>query len=136
MFDFNKLKFDEESVLESLREDYNLPPETERAEVVSVLFKDPYTPDHNCQSCYYRHGCPHEFEKMFPRDENGEYIWDNCKHWRLGKCYLCKYFQDTDEEWYKRGCETWCLGGCREHFKRNWKATLKWWFKRVVEDRE
>lgn len=135
MFDFSKLKFDEESILESLREDYNLPPETEPAEVVSMLFKEPYIPKHNCHSCYYRHGCPHKFEKMFLRDENGQYVWDNCKHWRVGQCYLCKYFQDPDEEWYKRGCETWCNGGCRK-FKRNWKATFRWWFKKLVEVKE
>ena len=77
-----------------------------------------------CHYCYFRHCCPYPFQ------------YHDCKHWRIGSCLLCKHLNDSDEDWFRRGCETWCLGGCRKYFKRDWKATLKWWFKRIVEDKE
>lgn len=75
-----------------------------------------------CHYCYFRHCCPYPIQ------------YEGCKHWRIGKCLLCKHLNASDDEWFKRGCETCCLGGCREHFKRDWKATFRWWFKRIVKD--
>ena len=63
-----------------------------------------------CTSCLFRHGCFHELP---PENED-------CKHWKLGKCYTCKYYGVDDDEWFKRGCETWCFSGCKK-YKRNWK---------------
>ena len=61
--------------------------------------------------------------------------WPECKHWRLGDCYLCRYYHAaTEQEWYKRGCETWCNGGCKE-FKRDWRLTLRWLFRKEVKHR-
>lgn len=74
-----------------------------------------------CHFCYYRHRCPYPHK------------WEGCKHWRLGKCLLCKGIDSSDQEWREHGCESECFGGCRKHFKRNWKATFKWWFKREVD---
>ena len=73
----------------------------------------------NCISCLYRHElcCPY-----FP-------TINECKHWKLGKCYTCKYYDDIIENpdaWYGRGCETWCNSGCTK-YKRNWKETFKWY---------
>ena len=74
----------------------------------------------NCHSCLYRHGgC----DRKLP-DSNG------CKHWKLGKCYTCKFINVDDDEWFKRGCETWCFGGCKK-YKRNWKKTFEYIFEGV-----
>lgn len=65
----------------------------------------------SCHSCYYRHRyCP-------PKD-------DICKHWKLGKCYTCKFVDDNEDAWYERGCESECFGGCKK-YKRNWKKTFE-----------
>lgn len=75
-----------------------------------------------CHDCEYRHGCcyPAPYERK------------KCKYWKLGKCYVCKYYKlsslMTEEEtdaWYKRGCEGWFPTGmyCK-NFKRSWKATI------------
>jgi hypothetical protein len=74
-----------------------------------------------CHYCYYRHRCPYEF------------CYYGCRHWRLGQCLLCKNLNASDDDWFKRGCEAKCYGGCREHFKRNWKATFKWIFTKNVD---
>lgn len=74
-----------------------------------------------CHYCYYRHRC---------RWHLGYY---GCRHWKLGKCLLCKNLNSSDEDWFRRGCEVNCLGGCRKHFKRNWKKTFKWLFTRKVD---
>ena len=79
-----------------------------------------------CTYCYYRHRC---FQPCNFKADGQPY----CKHWKLGKCLLCKYLNADEWDWFERNCECWCFGGCRKHFKRDWKATLKWWFKRIVE---
>lgn len=71
--------------------------------------------ERDCHSCVGRHGCPYPF---VPYDAGVK-----CKHWKLGKCFTCAYLNDTDENWYKRGCEAECFGGCKK-YKRDWKATL------------
>lgn len=66
-----------------------------------------------CSSCQFRHSpCPHWSLSKEP-----------CKHWKLGKCYTCKFLDDSDEEWFKRGCESECLSGCGK-YKRDWKRTF------------
>ena len=73
-----------------------------------------------CVSCLYRHGyCSHFDEYLQLNDD------ENCKHWKLGKCYTCKHKDAPDEEWFKRGCESECFSGC-ETYKRDWKKTWKW----------
>lgn len=68
----------------------------------------------SCLSCFYRHRCcPHELP-----------LEDNCKHWKIGKCYTCKFIDETDDnEWLERGCEAECFGGCKK-YKRDWKKTF------------
>lgn len=73
-----------------------------------------------CRYCYYRHRC------------KWEHKYYGCQHWRLGKCNVCKGLSVSDQEWYKHECETYCLGGCKKYFKRDWKATFRWWFKREI----
>jgi len=76
-----------------------------RGDIMPEIYKG------DCHSCLYRHSCcPH------PIDED-------CKYWKLGKCYTCK-FVDDDDEWDARGCETWCFGGCKQ-YKRSWKKTFE-----------
>ena len=79
--------------------------------------------EHNCGTCDLRHCC------WFDRDEC---VNDDHKYWRLGDCYLCKHRFATDDAWFERGCEVWCFGGC-EKFKRDWKATFRWLFKKEVK---
>ena len=67
-----------------------------------------------CHSCRYRHSCCPYHPSM-----GGE-----CKHWRMGKCYTCKFINAPDDEWLKHGCEAECFGGCRK-YKRNWKRTFE-----------
>ena len=67
-----------------------------------------------CVSCLYRHGCNHEL----PESDK------DCKHWKLGKCYTCKYMGVSDDEWFKRGCEIYCNSGCNK-YKRDWKKILR-----------
>ena len=66
----------------------------------------------NCGSCYFRHSCLRDLPIRY----------EQCKHWKLGKCYTCKYKDAPDEEWFKRGCESECFGGCKK-YKRDWKKT-------------
>ena len=57
---------------------------------------------YKCHRCQYRHGgCSHS--------DTGR----NCKEFRIGGCYSCKYYhgkngklseQETDQ-WFRRGCE-------------------------------
>lgn len=68
-----------------------------------------------CRSCLFRHCCHRDLP---PSDKD-------CKHWKLGKCYTCKYIESNEAEWFTRGCETWCFGGC-EKYKRDWQKTLRW----------
>lgn len=74
---------------------------------------------HDCHSCIDRHNmCTHYSDD----------VWDNgCKHWRLGLCYTCKFNSDkiTDDEWFARGCETWCFGGCRKY---------RPYFKKIIQE--
>lgn len=79
---------------------------------------------HECSSCGFRHCC------CFDRDECNEN--NNNKYWCLGNCYLCVHRHAPDDEWFQRGCEVWCMGGC-EKFKRDWKATFRWLFKKEVD---
>lgn len=65
-----------------------------------------------CNTCLYRHGC-------FYGTQNNH----NCKHWKLGKCYTCKFIDAPEEEWFKRGCEVECFSGCK-NYKRSWKKTF------------
>lgn len=85
-----------------------------------------YKVDKNCSSCRNRHCCP------WGLDECGEDF--KSKYWELGKCYLCKHRNATEDEWFTRECEVWCFGGCRK-FKRDWKATLKYMFTKQVDIR-
>lgn len=67
-----------------------------------------------CHSCLYRHSCcPHELP-----------LEGNCVHWKLGKCYTCKFVDDSEDEWFKRGCEAECFSGCRK-YTRDWKKTFE-----------
>lgn len=50
---------------------------------------------------------------------------EDCKYWKLGKCHTCAYINDNDDEWYKRGCEAWCFGGCIK-YHRDWKKTFEY----------
>lgn len=76
-----------------------------------------------CHDCEYRKsGCNH------PRPWKTNKL---CKHWRLGKCYMCKFYkenmtEDENDEWFKRGCEGWFPTSmyCSK-FKRDWKKTIK-----------
>ena len=68
----------------------------------------------DCHSCLYRHSCC-PYPLLLEHD---------CKYWKLGKCYTCKFVDADEDEWYKRGCETWCFGGCKK-YKRDWKKTFK-----------
>lgn len=84
----------------------------------------------NCHSCLYRHGCSWDFDGIFTDKVTGEHVWDNCKHWKLGKCYKCKYVDEPDDqEWYKRECEAYCFGGCSK-FRRTFKQTEQ--FKELI----
>lgn len=76
------------------------------------LFAKKYKIRRNCHSCLFRHCCRWDFDKMFPSS-----VLDNCKHWKLGKCYTCQFVDDNEDEWYKRGCEIWCFGGCQKYRK-------------------
>lgn len=68
-----------------------------------------------CHTCDFRHSCcPYEL----PQDGK------KCKHWKLGKCYTCKHLNDTDENWFKRGCEAEYPGGCN-NYKRDWRKLFK-----------
>lgn len=78
----------------------------------------------NCHFCAGRHGCVYDFNKMFGV-HNGYVSISECKHWDLGKCLFCKHLEDTEENWYRRGCECWCFSGC-EKFKRDWHRTIRW----------
>lgn len=89
----------------------------------------------NCHFCANRHGCRYDFDKMF-EVRHGYMFKSECKHWRIGGCLFCKHLTDTEENWFHRGCETWCFGGCKK-FKRNWKRTLRWLIHKefVLDDR-
>lgn len=73
-----------------------------------------------CHSCRYRHCC---FKYEPPTD-------GDCKHWKMGDCYTCKFVDADEEEWYKRGCECWCFGGCKK-YKRNWKRFFEILFEKI-----
>ena len=82
-----------------------------------------------CIQCQYRHGgCSHDW--------NNE-VQDNCKEFKIGGCYSCKYYygkygefteQETDQ-WFKRGCEIWYPSslwcGNRKRLSRKRKKRLK-----------
>lgn len=78
------------------------------------------------QWCQYRHGdCPHDD------------IVINCKEFRIGGCYSCKYKYGKNgklsekkiDEWHKRGCEIWCPSSLwcskRKRLSRKRKKRLK-----------
>ena len=67
-----------------------------------------------CHSCDFRHSC-------CPYTPS---IDSSCKHWKLGKCYTCKFVDDNDDAWFTRGCEAECFSGC-EKYKRSWQKTFK-----------
>lgn len=81
---------------------------------------------YKCHWCQYRHGgCLHKD------------IVEDCKDFKIGGCYSCKYFygkngklneQETDQ-WYKRGCETWFPSSLycnkRKRLSRKHKKRLK-----------
>ena len=67
-----------------------------------------------CLTCKFRHSlCRHSYP------EGGR-----CIHWRLGKCYVCKFVDSRDGEFSKRGCEARYPSGCRK-FERDWKKTFE-----------
>ena len=68
----------------------------------------------SCHSCLGRHSCC-----PYPHPMGGE-----CKHWRMGKCYTCKFITASDDDWFKRGCEAECFSGC-EKYERDWKRTFE-----------
>ena len=75
-----------------------------------------------CHSCDFRHSCcPH----CLPED-------DNCKHWKLGKCYTCKFVDDDEDAWFARGCEAECFSGCKK-YKRDWKKNFEIWKMKLSE---
>ena len=79
-----------------------------------------------CHFCEFRHGgCIHKDPPS------------NCKEYRTGKCYSCKYYygqhgelndQETDA-WFKRGCESWFPSSLyctkRKRLSRKRKKRLK-----------
>lgn len=79
--------------------------------------------EYKCRWCRYRHCC-HHYEPV-----------PYCKDFVLGGCYSCKYYYGRDEEfteqetdqWFARGCEIWCCGGCekRKRLSRKRKKRLK-----------
>ena len=77
-----------------------------------------------CSDCEYRH-CNCGFPKPWKTNKL-------CKHWKLGGCYVCKYYKDGElteeetDEWFRRGCEAWfpTKKYCSK-FKRDWKKTIK-----------
>lgn len=78
------------------------------------LIAKKYKIKRNCHSCLLRHDCCFNFNEIFPNTDE----WDNCKHWKLGKCYTCKFVDEPDDKvWYKRECETYCFGGCKKYKK-------------------
>ena len=104
----------EEYLKEVLANDKNLHKEYDALELEYELIKG--LNKQNCHSCFYRHRlCRHPL----PED------YKKCKHWRLGKCFTCKYGDADDDEWFKRGCEAHCFGGCR-NYKRDWKKTFEY----------
>lgn len=76
-----------------------------------------------CGTCSFRHSCFHDLP---PEGEE-------CKNWKLGECYTCKYYGAPDDEWFRRGCEIWCCGGC-EKYKRDWKKAWEWFKRHFKED--
>lgn len=81
--------------------------------------------EYKCDWCRYRHNC-FIFSDTFPT---------YCRNFVRGGCYSCKYYygkngeftkQETDQ-WFKRGCEIWCCGGCdkRKRLSRKRKKQLK-----------
>lgn len=80
--------------------------------------------EYRCHWCRYRHGCFYNDPISY------------CKDFVRGGCYSCKYYygkngknfteQETDQ-WFKRGCEIWCCGGCekRKRLSRKRKKQLK-----------
>lgn len=76
-----------------------------------------------CYSCKFRHCCNRSLSEVN--------IY--CPYWKFRDCYLCKYFDGPDEEWFKRGCKVWCLEGCNNKFKRSWPKTIEWIKYRIEE---
>ena len=80
--------------------------------------------EYKCHSCRYRHGCFYVEPISY------------CKDYVHGGCYSCKYYYSKNgenftkqeaDQWFKRGCEIWCLGGCekRKRLSRKRKKRLK-----------
>jgi hypothetical protein len=68
-----------------------------------------------CQTCDFRHSmCPH-YIPLKKKD---------CKWWKLGQCYTCKFVDDDDDSWFARGCECEYPSGCKK-YKRDWKKTFE-----------
>ena len=68
-----------------------------------------------CHSCRFRHSmCQHCAPKGC-----------KCRHWKLGKCYTCKWIDIENCNFLSSWCETWCFGGCKKYYKRDWKKTFK-----------
>ena len=92
-----------------------------------------YSVRKNCHSCLYRHGgYPMKIKnKCNDFYDNGEHEYtEDCPSWKIGRCYSCIHHdddinehEDKIEAWYKRGCETWCMSGCRKYVNKN----KKWW---------
>ena len=84
---------------------------------------------YKCNWCQYRHGgCPHD------HDDN---MSGNCKDFRIGGCYSCKYYygkngefnEQERDQWFARGCEIWCPSSLwcnkRKRLSRKRKKRLK-----------
>lgn len=68
----------------------------------------------DCHSCDFRHSCC-----TYPVSED-----NNCEHWKLGRCYTCKFVDNNEDAWFLGRCEALCFSGC-EKYKRDWKKTFK-----------
>ena len=52
---------------------------------------------------------------------------ENCKNWKLGKCYTCKHLDNSKnnpDTWNKMDCESNCNHGC-EQYEQDFKKTLE-----------
>lgn len=101
----------EEYLEHALTKDKELHNEYESLESEYKLIAAMNTRD--CGSCDFRHSyCRHNPPVGC------------CKHWKLGKCYTCKFVDDDDNAWFTRGCEAEYPSGCKK-YKRNWKKTFE-----------
>lgn len=82
---------------------------------------------HFCHSCLYRHGSHHGIKDKCKDFYKTNDYKKECPDWKIGLCYSCKNNtddinedEDKIDEWFKRGCETWCMSGCKKYRKKWW----------------